>query len=749
MRGGDYISTTSTISGVPADISQSSLTKILSVAQLSSVAEFSRLTVDQIGALINSIDGQITTNSQRISQLTSEIGTLENSITRLPDGLQLTFDTADFVYTSTETEFKRVSSNYIVAGNSLSTSRGELSTLLVSRDTLGSSLTGYRENYSSVLSSYTTNKEILDGESASYSSLVGEYLVKSTNYIVAYETYQESLTKIGELEETVSTLSSAYRVANTGYDIALQSFRNYSTISIPEAQFIAASTLSSYTLLTTRKANLLSTINGASTAMQLAEAQLAAAEANRLYSNSLATETLFSNQILSLGNSYNLETDPGQRTVLSSLIQSTTLQYGSARWSTLYYQSNLSSLLSSSYMTMIQIAERNISTAFDSWQQAQANERRVLSTISGLTISIDNSYPTERGLRSTLSSLSTTYLTELSSKQGYFKEMSSLTQTESVLSSLLRSTLQNITSYIRLSTLWGQSTIEFQSTFTYWSSVVKNSQSSIDGYSGERTIVNGQITTLDNEISVINQSISSEFGRLDVNAQDFYSKKRTELLAEVDEFRYAAREYNAYIGALTAECLIQKLNLFDEVDLLTFQIQSTITANDVATKGILEIKRINILTDQNTLQNIVNTINPLEVTFNTLDTRFQEERQLKNDFITIRNTIHGYERRALSSPTISTTFKTEYLTEWSDLETNVTGVNLKIDARNTLLDNITGTIGQERTSRLDSMMAKYTGAFTSFPPVANYVYSRTRLPVQSRTLPMDAIYALMPPIPYL
>jgi len=291
--------------------------------------------------------------------------------------------------------------------------------------------------------------------------------------------------------------------------------------------------------------------------------------------------------------------------------------------------------------------------------------------------------------------------------------------------------------------------MEFQSTVDSWSTIERNAQSSLDGYIAQQTALQNQLTALNGDITTINASIATEFGRLDADANTFYSQKRTSMLAEVDEFRYAAREYNSYIGALTAELLIQKLNLFDQVDLLTFQIQSSLTANDTVTAGTLQATRNLVTGDQTTIQTLVNTLNPLEVSFNSLDMVFQDERLYKDNFIQQRSTLHRFERNALSSPTLSTTFRTEYLAAWGTLEGYVTTINSKITARNRGLDDISTVIGQAKTSGLNLMMTKYPTAFTSFPPVETYPYVRDSFPVQSRTLPMDAAYALLAPIPYV
>lgn len=748
LRGGDYISSLSTI-GVPADISPSSLMNILSVARLSSTTEFSRLSVEQITNLIAGIDTQISANSAQISRLTSEIATVENSITRLPDGLEAQFNTADVVFLSTEREYIRVSTMYETNIAELSTTRSELSTLILTSGDLYSSLQGYQTNYSSILSTYRNNKQMLDAETAAYNRLLGEYYTQSTTYSVAYGNYQSTLSSISGYGDTLSTLSSTYTVTQGQYASALADYVNYSTVAIPQAQSISQSTLSSYNSLVLNRDTILSTVYGASTASRYAEFQLQVATATQQVTDLLAAETALSNQLVALTNEQAQTTDPVRSMALSTIIPSTQTQYTATRTSTVLAQSTVSSLISTTFMNMVRIAEQTISTTFLRWQDAKQQEGSLLSTITGLSSSVLQSFPQEGAFISTLSSLSTTYRSQTAVRDGFSAELFGLTSTQTQLSTFLRSTLVNIDTYIKMSTLWGLSTITFQNNYTYWSTVETESQSTLDGYISQKNTLVNQISSLNTDIRGINTSLATEFSKLDVDATTFYSKKRIELLAEVDEFRFAAREYNSYIGALTAELLIQRLNLFDQVDLLTFQIQSTIVANDQATKAALESTRTVILGDQNVIQTIVNTLNPLEVSFNTVDLHFQDERTYKESFIQLRSTLHVAERNALSSPTMSTSLRTEYMATWATLEGVITTINTRINARNSGLDAISTTLGMERASRLNIVMAKYPNAFTPFPPVANYPYGRATMPIQTRLFAMNDVYALMAPIPFV
>lgn len=750
MRGGDYVSTISTIAGVPADISPSSVANIISIAKLSSVADVTRLTVEQITNLIAGIDTQITANSTEIARLTSEIATLDNSIWKTPDGLHQQFATADFIYTSTLEEFIRVSTNAQTTQETLDGQQQELSTLKTNRDHLLSSLEGYQRNYSSVLSTYKDNKRLLEEEEAKFSTLWGEYLIQSSAYQVAKADYDKTQAAINSYTEQLSTLSTTYKTTADDYSTILRDFINYSTVTIPNAQDAASSTLSTYMRLVGRRDELLSTITGGSTAMRLAEYQLEVAKANELYSQSLANETQCGNQVLSLTATMNQTVDQVQKLTISTQIVSTSDVCNQYRQSSLYYKNNLSSLLSSVLIKLMVEAEQNISTAYFAWLAAQQYEKGVESTISGITRRIDNSYPKENELRSTISSLSSIYRGYVSTKEYYDGQLSTYTETEKSLSSQLRTTLLNIKTYIEMSTLWGLSSIYFMSTVDGWSTIERLAQSSLDGYIKQKGQLESQLGIIGGEINALNLSIGAEFSNLDRNASTFYARKRNELLAEVDEFRYAAREYNSYLGVLTSELLIQKLNLFDQVDILTFQIQSTIAANDLATKTTLETKRSLISGDQITLQAIADRINPLEVKFNSLDILFQDERTYKETFIQKRSTLHVYERNALSTPTLSTTFKVGYLATWSDLEGAVTTINTKIDARNTLLDQISTTVGQVRAESLNNMMqVKYPTSFTGFPAVANYPYNRNSFPIQTRTMAMNTDFALLAPIPYV
>ena len=320
----------------------------------------------------------------------------------------------------------------------------------------------------------------------------------------------------------------------------------------------------------------------------------------------------------------------------------------------------------------------------------------------------------------------TTYFTPGSSANNFTEIISPRYSLENTIRTLSASRVQeeanastilsNISSYAYMSTLQALSTGFFQSVFFYWSTMESYATSSVNGYTIVKDNLISTQTGLNNEINLpgtgLRAQLNTQLQSVDTNASNFYTKKKTELTSQVDELSYALQEYSAGFGVLTSELLIRKLDLDDEIDNLSIQIQQAVAMGQPS--GSLTTTRTSKMGDSGQLQDIVTTLNPVETSLRFIvDSVFPSEKASRANFIDRRKELHDIEREVLENPSLRSSKQTDYTTKWGTMNGHITNVNTQVDARADIMfrntDNISTKVGQVKERLVVAPLSNYMG----------------------------------------
>lgn len=314
--------------------------------------------------------------------------------------------------------------------------------------------------------------------------------------------------------------------------------------------------------------------------------------------------------------------------------------------------------------------------------------------------------------------------------------------------SQIQQTSTNISMYLEISTAYSVGSPKFLSQFQYWSTMEVQANSSITSYTQQRSTLITQRDKLSGEITALRGTLNTRLGQLDTAAATFYSRKMAEMDNEVLEFQNASRECNAFTGLLTAQLMYQKLTLFDQVDTLSFYIQSTQNSGDIAVKATLEGQRSLLFTDQNSLQTQVDRLNPLDTNFMELDEIYSRERTYKASFLQARSTLHAMERNVIANPSTRNSIQTAYRNLWSLMNTAIDSANSEIGGRQTKWGAISSALNQVKSALDVDPLSKYKGSLEPF--ITYYPYTYNRIPIQDITQTVSVIseYALLPAIDF-
>lgn len=316
------------------------------------------------------------------------------------------------------------------------------------------------------------------------------------------------------------------------------------------------------------------------------------------------------------------------------------------------------------------------------------------------------------------------------------------------LMDVIQQTSTNISMYIEISTSYNVGSSAFWSQYTYWSTLEAQANSSLAVFLDQRSTLRWRRDWLAGEISRLSGDLRTKLGTFDTNAATFYSKKRIEIENEVLEQQNAAREWNAYTGLLTSQLMYKKLELFDIRDTLSWQIQSTTQAGDMTLKTNLEGQRTTLENDQASLQQQVNSMNPLDLKFMELDGFFENERIFKLSFIDKRRDLTTMERNVIANPPTRNTIRAQYDQIWADMNTAIQNANTQIVNRNNKWNNeIKTVLDQVKGSLALDPLNKYVNSYDPFGAYFNFL--TTQIPQQTKdTMSVTSEYALLPAIDF-
>jgi DNA repair ATPase RecN len=207
---------------MPSSITVSSISAITAAAGLSSISQWTQLTVDQINNMITAVQQQITADGTQIANLTSSINAYDRQINIDPNYQKL-FTDADFIYDSTLKEYIRISS---LVQSKISTFQYD-NTLLSSYSTQAaqylSNLQAAQRDYSSLLISsgqlvplITTELSTLQSYQSSFNTLSSYCAQYSGNYSKFLQsTIQVSSVTLAQLKTALSQLQIDYNSLST------------------------------------------------------------------------------------------------------------------------------------------------------------------------------------------------------------------------------------------------------------------------------------------------------------------------------------------------------------------------------------------------------------------------------------------------------------------------------------------------------------------------------------------------------
>lgn len=388
--------------------------------------------------------------------------------------------------------------------------------------------------------------------------------------------------------------------------------------------------------------------------------------------------------------------------------------------------------------------------------------RPPLSTISTQRISTFNRLGQ---INTALSRLNMSVANSFISTVGASTNMIWCPQTLAYLSTSATASRTRLNKYIAISTTFVVGSADYWSTIQYWSTLEQQALSSISAFTYNKQVLLQQRDTLNGEIEGLKTNLRTGLNNLDRSAWTFFSTKRTQLINEALEYKNATAQLSAYLGMLSAEYTMKKLDLSDDYDTLSLQITNAIQTNNLTLKTSLEAQRNAIPPDQTGMDTQIKDLNVLEQKFIELDGKYNEEIALKNTFITKRSTMYMYERNLLWNPASRNSILAEYNALWENpteginalmarISETITGVNGEQQRWENDLKPKIETIYTEFTTKYKS---KYPAAFNAPPGIdpwtlRNYPFNFNGRVVQdSRDMNKDtyrtnSAYAILPAI---
>jgi len=386
---------------------------------------------------------------------------------------------------------------------------------------------------------------------------------------------------------------------------------------------------------------------------------------------------------------YNSTVAAYSTSVLNFITQESLVNAASARLSSMY----------STLSTVIEQEQEDIST-MSGYAAQYSSFMAEISTNNGSLSAEMTQYDS---LSTSMGSYMKDYMAQVSSLQGTSDPVlaSSFSTTmandmikESNYSTFIHSSLQTISTMTFFSTSYQDELNNYMSTTAY--DMLKNTVfSTIAELMAEQSTLTGTITDYDTQLFWLNQSTIREYASLGGSVNTFYSGKLTQIQNQILQVQYSVKEWESFIGYIISQCMILKLQLYNSIDLLTYQNQQV---PDQTKLAAISQKS----TDQNTMQMIVNALNPLTGTISNIYANITAELLLRSTFIGNQQEMTTIELDVISSPTLKDSYQATYTGLQAQLGQNVSDINASIRARS----------GMVQTNR-DSLMAVFNAQWTT------------------------------------
>ena len=781
QTGGDYTSTVNA-TGVTLDaMSAVALSTLMADQQLSSFSQLANLSIEQIGALINTVQGQLTKEATLIAAAQCTITQAQTAIS-MPGGLQDQYDEALRNANSTQIAYNRASTLAAGAGLDLLDAQAELSSISSLADSLHHSMDAYEHEYSSLVSGITVASDVVDREQALYDSQQRAY----EDYQQKYKNAMDILISTTEARDYVSSLAAEilreYVSTSTHLHTLELEYLNYSTTTLAEADYIAHSTAVYYSSLLQLEDAEIRVYVSTSTALHIAQLHYSSALTTAEYDGTVLKEVCtiaqlntamnmltFVNTILGVPNPYQHGGGSGtqlqnltieQQTLLNTYFPNAT--YDELVANSQYYM-NLTSTLSTILLdvsqerqlleatqstiqlitlnSILENANMRIHTALSHLYDAKATENAVFSTISSLSTQIIESYILEEYYNSTLRSLSSIYQNDMIHWYQQSTAVGIYNAEQLTISTQLASTLSTIDYIVALSTNYAAELEAYRIASTLYSTIEANTTSSINGYRFEDSLVLSTMYAYSTLFSTMYFSTVTGFSDLTNYSATFYTTTLKHVRNIALEYQYSVQELNAILGANAGQLNISRLDLYTQLDTLNLALIAN--PNDTASST----QRTNVLNVQNTIQTILNAINPLDAMFKRILQFCQEEQQLLGTFVELRRKLTGYEISVLKDSSLMSGVYTDYMATWSSLYTTVQSINGVISNKNSLLNSIYTVLNPQITV-INGLPGSILGLLAAFPDTITVGQTPMILPSSDpNQMPLDK-YAILPPIDF-
>lgn len=320
--------------------------------------------------------------------------------------------------------------------------------------------------------------------------------------------------------------------------------------------------------------------------------------------------------------------------------------------------------------------------------QIQANDSALSSEL--------NSYNT---LSTTMGSLVNDYMIKMSSLQNTTDPATASTLSTAItnnrtqqipVNTFIQSTLQTISTMSFISTNY-QNDLNNYGTDSLYSALKNRVFSTIEQLWAEQARLTSSISNFDRSIFLLQQSTMQEFTQLGGQINTFYTDKSTQIQNQILKVKYSVQEWESFFGYVISQCMITKLQVYNTIDLLTYQIQQTPDSSKSAAIN-------KYFTDQATMQLIIDALNPLITNISDIYQTITTELALRSTFIGNYQQKTMMELNVFSSPGSKASYSTTYPALLNTIAGNVTNINASIGLRSGKIQTLIGTFDNINTS---------------------------------------------------
>lgn len=241
------------------------------------------------------------------------------------------------------------------------------------------------------------------------------------------------------------------------------------------------------------------------------------------------------------------------------------------------------------------------------------------------------------------------------------------------ISTTIQSTLQTISTMSFLSTNY-QDDLNNYGTDSLYSALRNRVFSTIEQLWAEQRRITSSISNFDRTIFLLQQNTLQEFTQLGGQINTFYTDKTTQIQNQILKIKYSVQEWESFFGYVTSQCMITKLQVYNTIDLLTYQIQQTPDSSKSAAINQYS-------TDQATMQLIIDALNPLIANISDIYQTITTELGLRATFIGNYQQKTMMELNVFSSPGSKASYSTTYPALLNTIAENITNINASIGLR--------------------------------------------------------------------